>query len=180
MFKKKGAFISISPHRLTMTNDLDIKLIGDEALMKLLRSLPGKMGKNIVQSAWVRAAKPIKQVMKQSLPEDSGTAKRSITTVRGKSFKSPTVFIGPRKGGSKKSSRDASFLKNKGATNKQVKQTLAADAWYLKFLWSGTKYITPKTGLIGYESAVNRAIPQALSNFKKELKQVILRAARKK
>jgi HK97 gp10 family phage protein len=163
-----------------MNEGINIELMGDEELMRLLRSLPGKMSKKFVQDAWVKSAKPVKKAMKAALPEDTGTAKRAVTAIRGKSYKTPTVFVGPKKGRSKKSSGDAKQLKSAGASQRIVKQAISADAWYLKFLWRGTKYITPRKGMGGYEAAVNRTLPEALRNFKKELQQVIIRAMRKK
>jgi len=162
-----------------MSEGIDIQLMGDEKLMKLLRKLPAKMSKKFVQDAWVKSSKPIKKAMKATLPEDTGTAKRSVTAVRGKSYKTPTVFVGPRKGRSGKASRDAKQLKTAGASQRLIKQVISADAWYLRFLWRGTKYISPKTELTGYESAVNRTLPEALRNFKNELRQVIIKAMRK-
>lgn len=158
----------------------DIELLGDEELMQVLRSLPGKMGKSIIQRAWTRSAKPVKDAMKSALPEDTGTARRSITTVRGKSYKSPTVFVGPRQGRSRKAKSNAAFLKGRGATNRQVKQAISADAWYLRFLWRGTKHISPKKGLASYEAVVNNSLPRALNLFKKELRTVIYKAAQPK
>ncbi len=156
-----------------MTNDISIELLGDEELLRLLDKLPARMSKSFVQGAWIKSAKPLKAAMKQTLPYDTGTARKSVTTVRGKSFKTPTVFVGPRQGRSRKAGSDAKFLKSSGASARQVKSMIQADAWYLKFLWRGTRYISPRTGLGSYQMTVERMLPVVKRAFAKELRRVI-------
>ena len=140
-----------------MSRDVSIELLGDEELMAVLKGLPGRMGKKFTQDAWVKASKPIKAAMKKNIPHKTGMARKAVTTVRGKSYKSPTVFVGPRQG-------------SRGSAQ--------ADAWYLKFLWKGTRYINPRTGMHGYEAAVNMALTEAKSIFSRELKNVLKRKIR--
>lgn len=139
-----------------MTKDIDIQLLGDEEIIKVLRGLPGKMGKSFVQRAWIKAAKPVVKAQRAGMnfKNPTGNAHKSIGKVRGKSYKSPTVFVGPRKG-----------IKN--------------DAFYLRFLWDGTKHISPKTGLQSYEASVMSSLSEAKALFAREIRLLLEKEWRK-
>jgi len=81
-----------------MTNDIDIKLIGDKELMQALQSLDyatqQKTLKAILTNASTKAVKPL---IKRATPVgQTGNLRKSIGNVRGKSKSVATLFVGPR------------------------------------------------------------------------------------
>ncbi len=81
-----------------MTNDVDIKLIGDDELLGVLRNLDyatqQKYLKAILRDTSVKTVKPF---VKQATPRgQTGNLRKSIGEVTGKSKRTATVFVGPR------------------------------------------------------------------------------------
>lgn len=125
-----------------MTNDVDIALIGDKELLKILRELDAKTQqkylKRVVSDSatiYVKAARkqiPVRRTKlvppsvmagkKRSKWHPPGTGKKAVFKKMGKSKRTATVFVGPRTGTGDR----------------------RTDAWYLKFPEYGTKKLSPR------------------------------------
>ena len=80
-----------------MTNDIDIKLIGDNDLANVLRSLDfatqHKTLKAILRDA---GNKEIVTHLKRATPVVTGKLRKSMGVVAGRSKRNATIFVGPR------------------------------------------------------------------------------------
>ena len=136
-------------------NDVDIKLIGDEELLKAFRELDYKTQhrrlKQVVSNAaniYVKAARkgiPTRQT--KPLPTGKkwhppGTGRKSMMKKMGKSRRNATVFVGPR-------------------TNTGNPQT---DAWYLKFWEYGTKHLPPSLRIQSAYLANKKRVEDSMYN----------------
>ena len=86
-----------------MTNDIDIKLLGDKELESVLKNLPYKLQHKVLKRIVSDAANPMVKEVKSNAPIGStSNLKKSIGKKAGRNKKSATVFVGPRMGGSYK------------------------------------------------------------------------------
>lgn len=132
-------------------SDVDLKLIGDDELLRILRGLENKTQhrilKKVVSNAaniYVKGAKGVIPRRTTNLTPPSvtmgkkrkpwhppGTGKKSPIKKAGKSKRSATYFVGPKTGTGDR----------------------RTDAWYLRFWEEGTKYLTGTHAIKGsYET----------------------------
>jgi HK97 gp10 family phage protein len=113
-------------------NDVNIDLVGDEELMKVLTSLPYKLQQKTLKKITNNAARTLVSPLRSEIPKRQtnlvnkgankkfhppGLGKKSIGTKYGKSRKSAVVFLGP----------------------KGPKGDYMRDPWYLKFFEYGAR-----------------------------------------
>lgn len=81
-----------------MTNDIDIKLVGDNELAQVIRNLDYATQHKILKAILRNAGtKEIIPYVKRATPVGkTGNLRRSIGNVTGKSKRNATVFVGPR------------------------------------------------------------------------------------
>lgn len=72
-----------------MPDGLQVKIEGMEELDKALRRLPDRVQKRVLKTALRAGARVIVKDAKNRVPVDSGTLKKSIKVVSGKSKKGP-------------------------------------------------------------------------------------------
>jgi HK97 gp10 family phage protein len=119
---------------LTMMNDVDIKLVGDNELLSVLKELDYKTQQRVLKrvvsdaaNIYVKAIKaviPVRRTTRVASGEKwhpPGTGKKSPYKKMGKSKSVATVFVGPR-------TRTGDY---------------STDAWYLRFWEYGTKHSPP-------------------------------------
>lgn len=73
--------------------DIQIKLIGDKKLIQMLKTLPGKVRRKVVQPAFLKAARPIRDLARTRAPKSPGSSGllRKHIKVRRKKAKEATV-----------------------------------------------------------------------------------------
>lgn len=80
-----------------MTNDIDIKLIGDKELAEVLRSLNYATQQKVLRGILRDAGnKTIVKALKAVTPVKTGKLKKSMGIITGKAKNTATVFAGPR------------------------------------------------------------------------------------
>lgn len=83
-----------------MTNDVDIKLVGDDALLAVIKNLDYKLQHQKLKQILTDAAnKTVVKELKANSPVRSGNLRRSMGVKAGKNKRSAMVFVGPRMGG---------------------------------------------------------------------------------
>lgn len=79
-----------------MTNDIDIQLLGADAIDNILNELPQTVRRKFLLAAWRRSAKPLIQAARQNVQGYSKNLAKSIGNITGRSKKYPTIYVGPR------------------------------------------------------------------------------------
>lgn len=86
-----------------MTNDMNIMLIGDEDLLKIIHGLEAKTQHKVLKKVVSDVAqKTFVRELRKVTPVRTGILKRSMGKVMGRSKRNATVFAGPRMGGAYK------------------------------------------------------------------------------
>ena len=80
-----------------MSNDVDIKLVGDNELIEALRALDyATQQRELKKILKDSGNQTIVKALQRASPVRTGTLRRSMGTIMGKSRSKATVFVGPR------------------------------------------------------------------------------------
>jgi len=116
-----------------MTNDMDIELLGDEELMRVLKRLPEKVGRKVLSRVQSDAANPMVKEIRANAPVGkTRNLRKSIGKVKGRSRRSPVLFVGPRTGGGAKTTHKgfiANILENSKGQRRTPKGQYLATPW---------------------------------------------------
>lgn len=77
-----------------MTNYVQIE--GIEKVQRVLKRLPDKLKKRSIQKMFKVALKPFVSTARDQVPKDTGTLRKSIGLITGRSKEFPSVHVGPR------------------------------------------------------------------------------------
>lgn len=157
-----------------MTNDIDIKLVGDQELMKVLTNLEYKTQHKVLKRVVGDAAQktmvgPIRSVT----PVRSGTLKSSVGKKAGKSKRSAVVFAGPLMGGKHKG-YVANILEHGKGTKRTPKNSKALSTpWGPRMSVAGIKakpFVRP-TILANLKNAENHIFKSIRTIMEREMKK---------
>lgn len=103
------------------SGNVELGLYLDKEVHEFL-SQDWKLGKRLLQKIEIASLRPLLHEARRTVPVRTGNLKKSIGMVRGRSLYSPTVFMGPKKGG-------------------------RHDGWYGRMVSGGTYQRGPQSGM---------------------------------
>ena len=155
--------------------DMDITLVGDEELQKILKQLDYKTQhkflKRVVNDAGQKTV--VKDLKRDSPRGETGNLRRSMGTVRGKSRRNATVFAGPRMGGKHKG-WVANILENAKPNRRYPKNAKA-----LKIGDNYVKSVGPIKKKTTFRQTIKAAMPAAERHMIKSVRTILEREIRK-
>jgi len=155
-------------------NDVDIRLVGDEQLLQIIRGLDVKT-QHVVLKRVLRdtAQKTFVRALRRESPVRTGNLKRSMGHVTGKNRRVATVFAGPRMGGSHKG-YVANILDHAKDNRRFPKEAKA-------LRWNGRYYksVGPIRKKTNFKQVILNTIPEAQEHQFKAIRTIIEREIRK-
>ena len=153
-------------------SDIDITLLGDEELNKVLTNLPFKLQHNVLKKVVSDSANPMVKAIKQDAPRGAtGNLYRSIGKVAGRSKRNAVVFVGPRLGGGGKRGAQKGWVANilefsKGKVRRPKGQFLATP-------WGPRRFVGPLQRIEFVEPNIRRTLKVVENNFTNSVRKII-------
>lgn len=157
-----------------MMSDVDVELLGDEELLRVLRGLPEKVGTKVMRRVMNDSANPMVKEIRNNAPVGpTGNLRRSIGKVAGKSRRSVVLFVGPRTGGGKKT-KHKGFIANILEHSKEQPR-YPKTARFLSTPWGPRRYVGPMKRNVFVRPAIERTLRVVEKGFIGSLRKIIIK-----
>jgi len=156
-----------------MTNDVNITLVGDEELMKVLTNLDYKTQHKVLKRITKDTAqKTLVGPLRQASPYRTGTLRASMGSLSGKSKRTAVAFAGPRMGGKHKG-----YVANILEHSKGMKRIPKGAA--LNTPWGPRKSVKGFRKIVFVVPTLKRHLKDAENYFTKSIRTIMEREMKK-